>query len=101
LDALELSRRDDRADVGRLVERVAQSQVRHAGAQLRVQGLGDALGDQEPRARAAYLSLVEPDRVDRPLDRAVEIGVLEHDERRFSPELERELLARARGRLAD
>jgi hypothetical protein len=36
-----------------------------------------------------------------PFDRAVEIGVVEHDERRLAAELERQLLAGAGGRLAD
>ena len=61
----------------------------------------DAFGRQQPRARAADLPLVEPDRVDDALDRAVEIGVLEDDERRLAAELERQLLAGSRGRLAD
>ena len=58
-------------------------------------------GDQQPRARAADLALVEPDRVDDALDRAVEIGVVEDDERRLAAEFERKLLARARRRAAD
>ena len=37
----------------------------------------------------------------RPFDRAVEIGVLEHDEGRLAAELQRQFLAGAGGRLAD
>ena len=40
-------------------------------------------------------------RVDHALDGAVEVGVLEDDERRLAAELERQLLAAAGGRLAD
>ena len=63
--------------------------------------LGDAFLHQQPRARAADLPLVEPDRVDHAFDHAVEVGVLEDDERALAAELERQLLARARRRLAD
>ncbi len=101
LDPFELDRRDDRADVDRLVERVADPQRLHPRPQLGVHPLGDRFGDQQPRAGAAHLALVEPDRVDDALDRAVEIGILEDDERRLAAELERQLLARAGGRLTD
>ncbi len=101
LDALKLDGGDDRADVGRLVEGIADPELRHARAQLAVERLGDAFGRQQPRAGAADLPLIEPDRVDDAFDRAVEIGVLEHDEGRLAAELERQLLARSGGRLAD
>ena len=85
---LELSRRDDRADVGRLVERIADAQMAHAGAQFGVERFGDAFRDEQARAGAADLALVEPDGVDEPFDGAVEIGIVEHDEGRFAAELE-------------
>ena len=50
---------------------------------------------------AAHLALVEPDRVDQPLDGAVEVGVVEDDERRLAAELERQAFARACRRLAN
>ena len=101
LDPLELDGRDDRADVGRLVERVADPELRHPRPQLRMERVGDPLGGEKPRARAAHLALVEPDRVDDALDGAVEVGVVEHDERRLAAEFEREQLAGSRRRLAD
>ena len=100
-DPLELNGRDDRADVGRLVERIANCRVRHAGAQLGVESVGGAFRDQEPRACAAHLPLIEPDRVDHALDGAVQIRILEHDERGLAAEFERQLLACAGRRFAN
>src|SRR5690606_19959744 len=74
----------------------------HAGTQLRDESLCDPLLRKAARARAADLSLVEPDGIDDALDNAVEVGVLEHDEGRLPAQLERQLLARAgRGRADD
>ena len=85
----------DRADVGVLVERVADAQRRHAPLQLVDDRLVDRLLHEEPRAGAADVALVEVDAVDDPLDRLVERGVVEDDVRRLAAELERQLLARA------
>jgi hypothetical protein len=57
--------------------------------------------DQDPGARAAYLSLVEPNGVYHALDNAVEVRVGEDDERRLAAQLQRELLAAPRGRGPD
>ena len=100
-DALELHRRDDRAHVHRLVERRAEAQLLHPRAQLRDEPLGDSFLHEQARARAAHLALIEPDRVDDAFDDAVEIRVVEDDERALPAELERQLLARSRRRLAD
>ena len=51
LDALELHRRDDGADVGRFVQRIADAQRRHARAQL---------GDEFARRRSPATSSREP-----------------------------------------
>ena len=59
-----------------------------------IEPLAHAFLHEQPRAGAADLSLVEPDRVDDAFDDGVEIGVVEHDERRLPAQLERELLAR-------
>ena len=61
----------------------------------------DAFLHQQPRAGAADLPLVEPDRVDHAFDDAVEVGVVEDDERRLAAELQRQLLAAAGGGFAD
>ena len=88
--------RDDGADVGRFVERVADAS---ASPCARLQ-----LGDEARARRLSATSSREPAqqtwpwlnqmRVDDALDRAVEIGVVEHDERRFAAKLQRQLLAR-------
>src|SRR5690606_17762752 len=101
LDLAQLHGRDDRADVDALAERRALAQRLHALAQLRLDLCRDALLDQQTTACATDLPLVEPDGVDDPFYRAVEVGVVEDDERRLAAELEGQLDAAARGRLAD
>jgi hypothetical protein len=70
-----------------------------AALELVDQPVVHALLHEQPRAGAAHLALVEPDRVDHALDHAVEVRVLEDDERALPAQLERQLLPRA-GRLA-
>ena len=62
---------------------------------MRDERLVDRLLDEEPRAGAADVSLVEVDAVDDPLDRLVERRVVEDDVRGLAAELEREPLAGA------
>ncbi len=101
LDPFELDRRDNGADVDRLVERVTDAELLHARLEPLDEPLGHALLHQDPRARAADLALVEPDRVDHTLDHTVEIRVLENDEGRLPAELEGEPLARPGGPFPD
>ena len=61
----------------------------------------DGLLDEQARAGAAHLALVEVDAVDDALDRLVERGVLEDDVRGLAAELQGQRLVRARGRLVD
>ena len=56
---------------------------------------------QQARPSAADLTLVEPDRIDHPLDDGIEVGVLVHDEGRLPAEFEREFLPAPGGRLPD
>src|SRR5205823_2405445 len=93
--------RYDGPDVHRLVERVAYPHPLHAGAQLLHEPVRHVLLHEQARTGAAHLALVEPDCVHHPLDHAVEVGVVEHDEGRLAPQLKREALAAARGGLAD
>src|SRR5581483_7341773 len=60
-----------------------------------------ALGDEQPRVRAAGLAGVEEARVDRALHRLREVGVLEHDRRGLAAELERHALHVLRAELGD
>src|SRR2546421_2340689 len=99
LDLVQLLFGVDRADVGVLVERIADAERGEAALQLLDDGLVDRLLDEQTRAGAADVTLVEVDAVDDALDRLVERGVVEDDVRRLAPELERELLAGA-GKLA-
>ena len=101
LDPLELLLRVDRADVGVLVQRIADAQRAHAALQLRDDVLEDRLLHEQPRAGAAHVALVEVDPVDDPLDRLVERGVVEDDVRRLAAQLERQPLARAGDRALD
>ena len=97
-DLLELGLRIDRADVGVLVERVADADRREPVLELVDQRLVDRLLDEQPRARAADLALVEVDAVDDALDRLVERRVVEHDVGGLAAELEGQRLVGARRR---
>src|SRR5205823_6242720 len=105
LDPRQLLLRVDRTDVGVLVERIADAQGRETPLELVDDRLVDRLLDEQTRAGAADVALVEVDAVDDPLDRLVERGVVEDDVRCLAAELERELLSRtgqlALDRLAD
>ena len=94
-DARELLGRVDRADVGVLVERIAEAQRRHARLQLGDDLIGDRLLHEQARARAADVSLVEEDAVDDALDRLVERRVVEDDVGGLAAELEAQALGRA------
>jgi hypothetical protein len=100
-DALELLGAVDRADVGVLVERVAEAQRGEPALEPLVDVGGDRLGHEQAAAGAAHVALVEEDAVHDALDRLVERGVVEHDVGRLAPELEGELLARAGDRAGD
>mmetsp|Transcript_2258 Transcript_2258/g.6258 ORF Transcript_2258/g.6258 Transcript_2258/m.6258 type:complete len:591 (-) Transcript_2258:548-2320(-) len=99
LDARQLGLVHDGADVHALVERTADAQVVHAAAELGDELRVDVLLDEEARAGAAHLSLVEPDGVHDPLHRRVQVGVVKHHHRGLPPQLQGQLLARS-GRTA-
>ena len=88
--------RVDGADVGVLVHRVADPEGREAALELGDDLVGDVLLDEQARAGAAHLALVEEDAVDDPLDGLVEGGVVEDDVGGLAAELEGRLLARCR-----
>ncbi len=101
LDPLELLGRVDRADIGVLVQRVAEPEAAHPLPQLADHLVVHALLDQQPRSGAAHVPLVEEDAVDDPLDGLVERGVLEHDVGRLAAQLEGQLRPCARERGLD
>src|SRR4029079_1072843 len=100
-DLLELLLRVDRADVGVLVERVADPDRREAVLELLDQRLDDRLLGEQPRPRAADLALVEVDDVYDALDGLVERRVVEDDVRGLAAQLERQRLVRAGDALRD
>ena len=85
----------DRADVGVLVERVADAQRGHPALEPLQHLVGDGLLDEQPRAGAADVALVEEDAVDDALDGLVERGVVEDDVGGLAAELEGDLLVGA------
>ena len=92
---------NQRADVNAFVQRVAQAQLRHARLQAGDEGVGDILLNQQARAGAADLALIEEDRVDQTFDCALEIGVVIDDKGRFAAQLQRQLDAGSGGRPPD
>ena len=100
-DPGQLLGRVDGADVGVLVQRVAEAQR----AEPTLEGVEDLLRhgllDEQPGPGAADVSLVEEDAADDALDGLVDGGVVEDDVGRLAAELEGELLAAARERAAD
>ena len=71
------------------------------GGELRDEGVGDLLVDDDPLGRHADLALVHEGAEGGGLDRLVEIGVVEHDQRRLAAELEQHRLEVAAARLGD
>ena len=92
LDLLELRGGVDRADVGVLVERVADDQRLHPLLELGDHFLRHRFLHQQPRARAADMALVEEDAVDDPFDGLVDRRIREDDIRGLAAELERVVL---------
>ena len=90
----------DRADVGVLVQRVADAQRGHPALEPLEHLVGDGLLHQQPRAGAADVALVEEDAVDDALDRLVDRGVVEDDVGGLAAELEGDLLVGAGDGLA-
>ena len=88
LDFFELLAGVDGADVGVLVEGVADAEVADAHFQFAEHFIGDAFLDEEAGAGAADMALVEEDAVDDAFDGLVDGGVLEHDVRGLAAELE-------------
>ncbi len=101
LDARALQRRDDRADLVALVERIADP---HPADHLRRDPLHLVHArsrNEHPRVGEAGLSVVEETRLDRAGDGAREIGVVEDDGGRLAAQFERDALDRLRAQFAD
>ena len=85
-------RADHRADDRALVQRVADGDLRGARREALHEVGVDGLVYQDAAARGATLAVVAEDHEDRGIERAVEVGVLEDDERALAAELHAELL---------
>ena len=86
---LELLLVDDGADVGRLVERVADLELRGLGSQLAEEIVEDVGMQKEARAGGARLALArEAHRRDDAVDHPVLVGVGVDDGGALSPELQ-------------
>ena len=81
--------------------RIAGRQRRGALGELGDEGVGDLLVDDQSLGRHADLALVGEGAEDRRVDRRVEIGVVEHDQRRLAAELEQHRLEMFGGELGD
>ena len=87
---------DERALVRFALQPVADAQLLHGLDELVREGVVDLrLHDEAVRAHAG-LAGVAVLALDGARDRGVEVGVVEHEERRVAAELERHLLHRAR-----
>ena len=88
-DLVQLNRVHDGANVDAFVERITDAQPVHPGLEFGVEPISDAFLDQQARSGAAYLSLIEPNRVNQPFDRAVDVGIVEYNVGGFAAQFER------------
>ena len=84
-----------------MAARIAGRQFRGARGELVDEFVGDLLVDDQPLGRHADLALVHEGAEHRGIDRAVDVGVVEHDQRRLAAELEQHRLEVAAGQLGD
>jgi hypothetical protein len=77
-----------RREAGGRVERVADGQRLGRRDEARHELVVDRVLDEEPRPGQADLAGVAEDRLDRPVDRVVEVGVLEDEVGALAAELE-------------
>src|SRR3546814_2231323 len=76
--------RDQRADLGRRVHRIADLQALRLLDQAREEGVVQALLHEDAGAVGADLALGVEIRQQRAVHRVLEVGVVEHDERRLA-----------------
>ena len=101
LDLLQLHSGIDRANIGVLVKRIADTQGLNAVAQFAKHRTVNAFLDEEARARTTDVTLVEKDCADDSFHSLVDWSVLENNIRGLAAQFERELLVRAREGLCD
>ncbi len=86
-----------RAHLGRGVQRVTQHQRIDAAGQRGVQLIGDGLVHQQARGGRADLTGIEVDARHHPVGGFLDVGIIEHDDRRLAAKLQGDT-ARAAGR---
>ena len=84
-----------------MAARIAGRQRCGALGELGDEGVGDLLVDDDALGRHADLALVDEGAEDRGVDRRVEVGVVEHDQRRLAAEFEQHRLQMLGGELGD
>ena len=87
---------DQRADLGRRIERVADLDLLHALGDPRGKFVGDRFLHQQAARRRAALAVERVDHEHDGIERAVEVGVVEHDDRVLAAEFEMHALQRRR-----
>ena len=100
-NALELDGIYDRTHVDGLVERMAHAELPHAALQTLDEFGSNTLLHQKPRTGTAHLALVKPDGINNAFNRAIEIGIIENNERRFAAEFQSQGFASSSRCLAD
>ena len=96
LDFFELLAGVDRADVGVLVERVADAEMAETHFQFAQDLFGDTFLHEEAGAGAADMTLVEENAIHDTFDGLVDGGVLEHNVRGLTAKLEGDFFVGAR-----
>ena len=92
MDLLERGAVDDRADVGVVLEAVAEPQLLGALDELRLELVVDLLVRDHAARRGAALAGRAERRPEDPLDREVDVGVVHDDDRVLAAELEVDVL---------
>lgn len=80
--------RDERAQIGGGVGRIADDDARHEVRDAVDEFVVERGGDDRPGRRGAVLSAVDDRGRDRTVDRCLQVGVVEDDERRLAAEFE-------------
>jgi hypothetical protein len=92
---------DQRPDLGRIVQRVADLQPPDPFDQPGVKFIGDALLHQQPAGGGAAFAVQRIDHEDHGIQRAVQVGILEHDHRVLAAQFEMHPLQRVGALLHD
>src|SRR5260370_42449353 len=87
-DLLQMPLVDQGADLGHGIEGMADLERLHPRGELFNEFFGDALLDQEAARRGAALAIERVDHEHDRIERAIQIGVVEHDTRVPAAELE-------------